>query len=182
MYLCICADRGDMSATSGTNVQNWGHWLEDPGARAVDLRCIRQIAVFGTPGRWKFKRTDQFIAESGHIIETPHALAPGTYLVPYKGSVARLTTDANSAWKLDDGVTIGNIAEDQCRCARYTGDPMEGACVYWSRYFPVPPGEPNPAFYDVLVSDYVIIPYILEKPATRPFGGAPLSPVRPARK
>jgi hypothetical protein len=180
MYIAICADRGSTTASCGTNVQDWGYWPADPGERAVDLRCTRQIAVFGTPGRWTFKPTDTFVAESGHVVETPHPLVPGTYLVPLGGGVTRLTVTSGSAWSLEDGVTIDDVMCKQCKCGRYTGAPLAGARVFWSRYFPVPAGEPLPAFYDVLMTEYAIVPFIREKNLT-PGGGAPLSPTTPPR-
>lgn len=150
----------------GTNAQDWGLWVKDPGPRGVWLSLYPALAAAGmAPAGWSYDPAEWWLEEHGLIMEKPRfPLPPGDYLVTGGRALTTVLTvaapDASGAqgWQLAQG-TVGDVTHLACRAAVYTaagGDDCTPANAR-SFDFPVTPGDAMPPVGGCRKRDYAVL-------------------------
>lgn len=161
---------GDPKANAGTNAQDWGLWVQDPGPRGVWLRDYQKVLLNSNqhraPAGWTFDKNDWWLEEHGLIMEAPTFPVPtGRYLVTGGRAVTTgLTIDSSGNWKLDGGATLYDVTHLPCRSARYRPkDEFGGPSTANPSDFPVLPGAPMPSVAGCDKQDYAVL-FLVGKP------------------
>lgn len=162
-FIAALADPGE---TSGSNAQDWGIWVKDPGPRGVWLSLFPALSAAGfAPAGWAYDPKEWWLEEHGLIMEKPRfPLAPGQYVVTGGREVTTILTvnppDAAGAqaWSLADGATVGQVTHLACRAAVYTssGEPCTPDAANPSA-FPVTPGATMPPVAGCKKRDYAVL-------------------------
>jgi len=160
---------GDPTATSGSDAQSWGLWVNDPGPRGVLLANYESLKAAGgvAPARWTFDGADWWLEENGVIMEPPvFSLPAGKYVVTGNREVVSVLTvhpadaDGAQSWELDEDATLYDVTHLRCRSARYTPTAGAGSCSPASApitAFPVTPGGPMPPVDGCNKQDYTVL-------------------------
>jgi hypothetical protein len=160
---------GDPQTSSGSNAQEWGLWVVDPGPRGVDLDDFDRLQANDgiAPARWSFDNEDWWLEEHGLIMEAPEFPLPaGYYQVTGDRDVEAILTvhpvnsEGSQRWELDSNASIYDVTHLRCRSGRYTPETADGLCS--PRYakqsdFPVTPGAPMPEVTGCDKQDYSVL-------------------------
>lgn len=160
---------GDPSARSGTNVQLWGLWQQDPGPRGCLLKEYDKLKASGgiAPAQWKYDDKDWWLEEHGLIMEKPlFPLPAGKYVVTGGREVTAVLTvhpvdkDGEGHWELDRGVKLYDVTHLACHAARYTPEKRDDPCLptmVQRTSFPVDPAVPMPSVKGCNKTEYAVL-------------------------
>jgi len=158
---------GDPTSNSGSNINEWGLWRQDPGPRGVSLEDYTRDIVDNNgvaPSGWTFDGNNWWLEEHGLIMEAPEfPLEAGRYLVTGgRELTTSLTVTNGGRWNLEEG-TLYDVTHLPCRSAKYASP--EGDCSPLTAKqddFPVRPGAEMPAVGGCNKQDYAVI-FVIRK-------------------
>lgn len=159
---------GNPKATSGTDAQDWGLWVLDPGPRGVWTKAFAELMAAGgkAPAGWQFDLEAWWLEEHGLIMETPSfPLPPGSYLVTGGREVTSVLTidepdaEGRQAWRLALGATLYDVTHLRCRAALYTAKAGQSCTPDKTPtgVFPMDPGRSMPEVEGCSKKDYQVL-------------------------
>ena len=170
----IAADPGmtQGALSEGDGALAWGLWRADPGATGVGPGRDAYVALQQSgvaPSGWRLNASAWWAEEHGLVMESPDALAPGSYMLAWlndrpSGFAGAVTlTVTGDRWALDSGATLHDVTHLPCRSARYTPERVSMyACTPDELLaarppFPVTPGASMPRVPGCATTDYAVL-------------------------